>query len=89
MRADSGTVKYCLSNVCFEYLGAKAFDGNKPLFACTGVGSWCSFEHSIPKIPVSKTELVDLLRVAKLVALKQPQKRKALLAVMESPTFSR
>ena len=85
----AGTNNYCIAQVCFAYLGSKKFDGQAPLVACPGINSWCKFNHATPVVPVSKVELTDLTRVARIISPKQPGKRAALDKVFASPTFVR
>ena len=77
-------VNMCLTDVCFTYLGALAFDGNPPLAKCGDSG--CLFDHVIPTVPVSVEEKVRLISLTKVIK-KSPQRLAALLSVFDKPNF--
>ena len=81
--------QYCLTTICHKFLGAKIFDGqSKPLAGCKGVGTNCRFEHTIPNEPVQAHVLKDLMRAANNININAPEKKKALLAILNAPGFS-
>ena len=65
------------------------FDGqSKPLTKCQGEGKGCRYEHNIPSKPVQKDELKDLVRATANINVNAPEKKKALLGVLNAPGFS-
>ena len=83
-RGAPGT-NYCITDVCFVYLGSKVYDGKPALRKCAASG--CVFVHDIPRVPVSAAQKADLARVSGLIR-GFPQRHAALLNVISSPTFS-
>ena len=80
---------YCLNNVCHKFLGGNLFDGqSKPVTKCQGEGKGCRYEHNIPSKPVQKDELKDLVRATANININAPEKKKALLSVLNAPGFS-
>ena len=77
-------VNMCLTDVCFTYLGALAFDGYPPLAKCGDSG--CLFGHVIPTVPVSVEEKVRLISLTKVIK-KIPQCIAALPRVFDKPNF--
>jgi hypothetical protein len=86
-------ISYCVAEVSFKLLGGKVFDGRSVLTSCPGkpggANPFCTFEHKLPSVPVSKSELADLLRTANIITKSQTEKKAALLKVLNAPTFSR
>ena len=83
-RGAPGT-NYCITDVCFVYLGSKVYDGKPALRKCAASG--CVFVHDIPRVPVSAAQKANLARVSGLIR-GFPQRHAALFKVISSPTFS-
>ena len=78
-----------VDTICHKFLGAKIFDGqSKPLAGCKYAGTNCRFEHTIPNEPVQAHVLKDLMRAANIIYINAPEKKKALLAILNAPGFS-
>jgi hypothetical protein len=78
-------VGYCVAELCFKYLEAGKVYDNKPLQPCIH-GNVCNFNHKIPNAPVTVDQKAEFMNLSKLLA---PEKKAALLVVMNKPTFTK
>ena len=80
-----GQKGFCIAEVCFKYLEAGKIYDTKPLKACIH-GNVCRFDHAIPNAPVTAVQKAQFMSLTNLLA---PERKAAMLVVMDKPTFSK